>query len=164
MPQITHHTAPAKYRALAVLTLVAGLAMLVWGGKMTWQRYVMLYRWPTVNAVSTGSRVNSHRIGNSAKKSPKPTYAADATFHYSVNGREYTANAGPGYNTNDRLWAYAWAEDHKAGTEHIIRYDPADPAQISAMEPGFHTILTSFLLLAAGVLLTGIGVAAVKRY
>ena len=151
----------AKYRAFAFLTLAGGIVLLVWGGRVAWERYVKVYRWPVVNALSTGSRVNSHLICNSVKK--RPTFEMEATFRYTVEGREYTANAGPGYNTKDRLWAYTWADQYKAGSQHRVHYNPADPREISAMEAGFRTVLTSFLLFAVGVLLTGIGIAAVRK-
>ena len=113
-------------RGVGGIFLLVGLGLLggaVYTGN---QQYAILKSWPTVDALTTKSRVTevpSQSTGHSL-------YSVEIEFQYRVDGKEYVTVSSLPYATPDYVRMKRMADNFGIGTRRVIRYNPTNPGDI----------------------------------
>jgi hypothetical protein len=107
--------------------LCASLAAAAAGGQ-AYHRWAVSHTWSRVEAEVVKCSVVTHKP---AHNPPFSTLACE--FRYNVRGAEFTAKtASSGIPSAEQEAAMRkWVAQHRPGSRQVIRYDPADPHQIS---------------------------------
>ncbi len=127
---------------LAYLALFVSLVFLISGGWRSYEQYLGNTKWPATEAQVIGCSVD-FTYGYSGRIYGRK-FQARCSLHYAVNGVPYDAKkfAGSIVFVSDKQIELTkpkitvamqrdWARLHPRGSFLTIRYDPADPQQIS---------------------------------
>jgi hypothetical protein len=129
---------------IAELVLCLGVAI---GGTAIWNmvRGMRARNWPFVEGTVIGTQTNSQGISRNFQ------------YRYCVNGLEYLGARRSffDYNSSDGQRAYRVLAKYLPGSVVRVYYHPDDPED-AVLEPGANIV--SFLFLALGLLVIGIGV------
>jgi hypothetical protein len=109
--------------------LITALGVLLLGAAswMGYGRYVILKRWPTIQAEVTRSEVSGPvRMGSSITSNL--TYYTQIEFHFLLDGRQVRASGRE--KSDNSSGAQMEAKAYAPGTRHLIRYNPDNPEDI----------------------------------
>ena len=141
-----------------VLTIVGsvfsfvGLVMLTVGVLTARHQLSILRTWPEVDATVTRSEVGHYSGKNGAM------YQAHVEFRYRVEGRVYVAPADSDVSTSSYIEMARTVDRYGPGSQHRIRYNPAEPRDIrytAGFNFGFFFLPLIFGFL--GIIFSGIG-------
>jgi hypothetical protein len=88
-----------------------------------WRQYQVLHSWP-----ETGAQILRSEVITQPGPSHQQVYAASLQVLYTVDARPITA-ALTSFQSRNYQQTAARAAEFRAGSRHLIRYDPHDPAQ-----------------------------------
>jgi hypothetical protein len=138
--QATSHGATLRARApfalkfFACMFTIAALLSAPGLGFRTWMRYDMLRSRLRTDAQVLSSELYSEKYWargtRAASGGWRTHYGFRCALKYSVDGREYQSLADLGVKSNFRSSVEKWPSRLSPGTEVVVAYDPADPAQV----------------------------------
>jgi len=118
-------------KVFGAIPLLIGLGLLTGAGFMGSHKYAVINKWPTVDAEVTKSELASHQTTFANDRTPTTVYEAHIDFRYTVGGKEYTSPTGADYSTSSYASMKQKVDSYPPGTHHLIRYNPANPNDIS---------------------------------
>jgi hypothetical protein len=138
-------------RGLGWMLLAAGVFLVLNGLYIGAAKYRRIRQWVPVQGVVVDSKMmdeHSARVTNN--------YRAAFTFQFQVQGRQVFASvlhdhSGP-YNSEMSDW-----KNYQPGSQQRIRYDPADPQEITVDDLNVRSFREPLKLLGWGAALTLIG-------
>jgi Protein of unknown function (DUF3592) len=144
-----------------MLTTVALLGALGLGLR-TWMRYEILHPWPRTTARILSTEIYSTSYwsngGRSTSAGWRISYGFHCTLQYSVNGQQYESLADLGVRTQFHSSLEQWPPRLPSGTDVVVAYNPADPAEVvlagtyrMAYAPAFTGFWPSAWCLLVGV-------------
>ena len=142
----------AGFLALGVVGAMAlGMAaLMLLGFKNIW-RGIASAGWPTAEATVTGVEMTSQTTRDTRRKSRTTTYHAELTFHYAVDGREFSTDQvqwGQTLGSGDPAEAVVLALRYPEGSRVTVRYNPLKPEE-AVVRPGLTG--SAFLLPGAAL-------------
>jgi len=138
------------------LGLLVGLALVAAGVWMGRQLHIVWSIWPSTDGVVTSSSVVEILEVPSSKGSLLVhRYKPKVEFRYTAAGKQYTTQAESEYTADTYQGAARkLARLYSPGTHHPIRYNPRDPGEIRFGTITFASLVPSFVLLIAGIVLS----------
>jgi len=113
------------------IPLLIGLGSLAGAGFAGSHQYTILKKWPTVDAEVARSELSHHQETFGKSHTPTTVYQAQIEFRYAVNGNQYTTPAASNFSTSNYAEMKQKVDTYAPGTHHPIRYNPANPNDIS---------------------------------
>lgn len=161
-PAQTQAAPPPPRRAGQALKLFAAAVfiafaapLLLLAGLLAWHQHRIFTSWPAVDAVVT--RAERTTTTSNTSQPAVTSYGARFTFRYTVAGREYDTSAELRYTSSAAADIERWLAQMPAGSHQRIRYDPANPANISvAAEYTPHSFAAPMRLVEWAGLITAI--------
>jgi hypothetical protein len=136
--------------------LLVGLVVLGWGLRNL-TKAAQSDDWPTAEGQIVSSEVRTSRNSSSGKNgSSGPSYRADISYRYSVNGASYTGDrvAYGDYGSGNPSHAREIVDRYPAGRDVKVYHDPEKPAEC-VLEPG--TKPQAFILPTVGAVFALVG-------
>ena len=117
-----------RFQGVIVGFMVAiGLAIFLSGAVKGLGQYLIVKLWPATRGEVTKSQVTSvSDTGHSTR------YQPEVEFRYTVHGTEFVSKTVAKSDTVSYPEARRIANSYSAGTQHVIRYNPDDPADVRA--------------------------------
>jgi Protein of unknown function (DUF3592) len=122
---------PINLRTLGIGFVAVGLVVMVLGGLQAYQQYSVLRWWMPVPAEFVRTEVRNEKFQTNIQMGRADRYMVTWTFRYRLGGVEHEATADPDVH-GTRAQMVAWIHRFHPGQQVTIRYNPANPAQISA--------------------------------
>jgi Protein of unknown function (DUF3592) len=104
-----------------------GVAVFVGGAIATFLQYAVVKYW-----LPTRGEVVKSQVENVTGPNSPTRYQPEVEFRYTVDGREFVSKTVPTSNAGSYPAARQLANSYSRGSQHVIRYDPANPADIRA--------------------------------
>ena len=109
-----------------------------------WSQYKILRHWPAAAAEVTSSRVL-------VLQSPSgPLHDIEVQFAFSVDGRPYAGTIHSNHLSTSRASKEKQAARFPVGSQHVIRYNPADPHDVRA-QVGYNVHFFAVPIFVSGV-------------
>jgi len=140
-------------RAASKFFFVAGCLILCVGAYLARKEMTILQTWPEVMAKVTNSGLSYD--DSSPRTDSGSSYSLEVEFQYRVGGKEYKRWVKSSWGTGIRSVMEKRAAKFSPGSEHAIRYNPEDPADLHFdVGYNFETFGGSMLTGGLGLFLT----------
>ena len=122
---------PINLRVIGTVLAVVGVVVLLIAGYQAYAKYSILHSWTPVTAQFLRTDVRNEKINVTIQTGRADRYLVTWTFRYAINGVQHEATTDPGtHGTYDQM--IAWMRRFHPGEQVVIRYNPANPEEISA--------------------------------
>ena len=146
-----------------IIFLAIGLGIMIWGTKVLSNARASA-DWPATPGVITASSVErSQSSSSSSSSSSRPTYSANISYSYSVEGSNYTSGTVSfgQYGSSDSDHAREIVSRYPVNKEVDVFYNPEKP-ETSVLEPG--VTWSSYLILGMGAIFAFAGLTSFFKF
>jgi len=113
-------------RGMGMILLVTSFGLLVIGLYTGIQKYSRINHWTPADGL-----VLQFRLANEPHGRVLSNFRARYTFQYEVDGHTLVTSAQSDYTTSSGSELTAWSRDYRPGQHRQIRYNPAQPQEIT---------------------------------